>query len=192
MADRRETLKIIGAVGSTCAFPYSADELYGQHAHQSPNAPAPPSKPLVFTPAEMALVTRLADLIIPATATPGAVAAGVPMYIDYVVSSSARWRKLFRQGFAWLQREKFPELSEERQIALLTPLIEQADKAKPGPWRQGQARTEPKLSTEAAFMKAFKSMTADGFFTSKQGLVESLHYAGNTVLAEFPACLHEH
>jgi len=34
MANRRESLKIIGAIGTTCAFPFSADELYGQHGPQ--------------------------------------------------------------------------------------------------------------------------------------------------------------
>ena len=33
MANRRESLKIIGAIGATCAFPFPADELYGQHVH---------------------------------------------------------------------------------------------------------------------------------------------------------------
>ena len=33
MTNRRETLKIIGAIGATCAFPYASDELYGQHVH---------------------------------------------------------------------------------------------------------------------------------------------------------------
>ena len=33
MENRRETLKIIGAIGTTCAFPFAANELYGQHQH---------------------------------------------------------------------------------------------------------------------------------------------------------------
>ncbi len=78
MSDRRETLKIIGAISSTCAFPYSADELYGQHVHSSPDAPAAlPAKPRFLTEDEMKLVTRLADLIIPATDTPTAVSSAL-------------------------------------------------------------------------------------------------------------------
>ena len=38
MKSRREALKIIGAVGVTCAFPFSANELYGQHVHPSGEA----------------------------------------------------------------------------------------------------------------------------------------------------------
>ncbi len=33
MTNRREALKIIGAVGATCVFPFAANELYGQHVH---------------------------------------------------------------------------------------------------------------------------------------------------------------
>jgi len=36
-------------------------------------------------------------------------------------------------------------------------------------------------------------MTADGYYTSRAGLVEDLGYLGNQVLAEFPECkLDEH
>jgi hypothetical protein len=35
---------------------------------------------------------------------------------------------------------------------------------------------------------AMKNLTADGYYTSKAGLIDELGYNGNTVLAEFPAC----
>ena len=80
MSDRRETLKIIGAVGVTCAFPFGADELYGQHLHpEGEQAPLPP--PRFFKPDEMKTISRVADLIIPATTTPGAVGAGGCVHI---------------------------------------------------------------------------------------------------------------
>lgn len=190
MADRRETLRIIGAIGTTCAFPYSADELYGQHVHQAPDTPAAGAgNPVFFTPREMETVTKLADLILPATDTPGAVAAGVPLYIDFVVSSNAKWQKLFRQGMRWLDRQsarrgkRFVELAEAQQVAMLKPLCDAADRAQ---------AAKAKLPMEVSFFKAVKGMTADGFFTSKQGLVDTMGYSGNTVMAEFPPCIHEH
>ena len=71
---RRHALKMLGTVGLTCAFPFSGDELYGQHVHvtlaQTP--PTGPYAPAFFTPAEYATLSRLADVIIPATGTPGA------------------------------------------------------------------------------------------------------------------------
>lgn len=200
--DRRDALKIIGAIGSTCAFPFSADELFAQHQHDSGPAATLPETPRFFTSAEFETVKRLADLIIPATGTPGALAAGVPAYIDYVVSNNARAQKLQRQGLAWLDSQakkqhgkRFAELAEAQQIAIIGPLCEEADKAPPpaGPRTGGlSARPAWKAPIGVKFFHAFKSMTADGFFTSKQGLVDTLHYSGNTVLAEFPACTHEH
>ncbi len=194
MADRRDALKIIGSIGTTCAFPYSADQLYGQHAH-APDHPvsALPSKPSFFTAPEFETVKSLADLIIPRTATPGAVDAGVPFYIDYVVNSSEEWKKQFRRGLAWLDHESsarhgkpFHLLDPALQTALVTPLAAAADQVKPPEARTAGRRKQVPL--EVRFFKAFKSMTADGYFTSKEGLVETLGYKGNTVLAEFPTC----
>jgi hypothetical protein len=83
MKNRREALKIIGAVGVTCAVPFSANELYGQHVHKSGQAeqqgvtPGEPFKPQFFTLPEFQVISRLTDLIIPLTETPGAVGEGV-------------------------------------------------------------------------------------------------------------------
>jgi hypothetical protein len=190
MSDRRETLRILGAIGSTCAFPYSADELYGQHAHAAPAAaPAKPAPPAFFTAREFETVQRLADLIIPPTSTPGASASGVPLYIDVVVNSSERWRQLFRSGLQWLDAQsharhgkRFHEIGKAAQVAMLTPICEAADRLSPAAVPRSGA------PLEVEFFKAFKSMTADGYFTSKTGLVDTLGYKGNTVLAEFPSC----
>ena len=43
-----------------------------------------------------------------------------------------------------------------------------------------------------SLFKAIKSMTADGYYTSKVGLMDELGYQGNAVRAEFPVCTHEH
>ena len=91
---RRETLKILGAIGATCAFPFPADELYGQHVHEKGAKPAAPRtdayKPTFFGAVEYELVSRVADLILPATDTAGALGAGVPEYVDRVVSLNPR------------------------------------------------------------------------------------------------------
>ena len=172
---RRDALKIIGAIGATCAFPFGADELYGQHAHPE-GAEAPlPQAPRFFTPAEFRVVSRVADLIIPATDTPGALAAGVPAYIDFVVSSSRRHETIYRDGLAWLAERDFLALTEEQQIALLEPLSRAA----------AAGRIE---SPAEIFFQSIKSMTADGYYTSRTGLVTELGYRGNTVLARFPEC----
>jgi hypothetical protein len=136
---RRETLKMLGAIGVTCAFPFPADELYGQHAHAPAAKPATartgPYTPTFFGAAEYALVSRVADLIVPATDTPGAVGAGVPEYVDRVVSLNPEHQGLMRAGLEWLDdrsREQFAQpfmdLDEARQIALLQPLSDEVDR----------------------------------------------------------------
>ncbi|MDQ2901817.1 MAG: gluconate 2-dehydrogenase subunit 3 family protein [Acidobacteriota bacterium] len=139
MESRRDTLKIIGAIGTTCAFPFSADELYGQHVHSAAMAappPAGPFQPKFFTAPEVATVSRISELIIPTTDTPGAIDAGVPQYIDLVVSANPEHQKRCREGIAWIDRhanqkfgKPFVQISEAQQIDLLTPLSEASDRA---------------------------------------------------------------
>ena len=105
MANRRESLKIIGAIGATCAFPFSADELYGQHAHSPASAQTAqqgPYRPKSFTVAEFESVSQVAERIIPATDTPGAIGAGVPQYIDQVVSANPEHKRRFQAGLAFV------------------------------------------------------------------------------------------
>lgn len=198
--DRRETLKIVGAIGSSCAFPFAANELYGQHADHTPPAPTPatPGSPSFFTPAEFAIVSRLADLIIPATSTAGALAAGVPMYIDAVVSKNPAAQREIRAGIVSFTSacraehgKDFLTLDEATQIALLTPLCQAADEESEAPAGSGR-RTRSTRQPSVALFKAVKSMTADGYYTSKAGLIDELGYRGNAVLGEFPVCTHEH
>jgi gluconate 2-dehydrogenase gamma chain len=185
---RREALKIIGAISATCAFPFAADELYGQTEHHAAHAlvQVQPTGPRYFSEAEGKVISRIADLIVPETETPGAVSAGVPAYIDSVVGANKELQETFRAGLAWLESraqsahgQGFLALTEEHQIGLLTPLCDAADAA-----RAGHAGEK--------FFAAVKALTADGYFTSKAGLMQQLGYQGNTVVAEFPGCTHEH
>lgn len=184
---RRETLKIIGAIGTTCAFPFAADELYGQHADAShashtPGAQASTGPLKFFTAAEVAVVAAIAEQIIPAGETAGAVAAGVPGYIDLVVSANAAQQKLYREGIAWLEGESqrvhsagFVALSPAQQLELLRPLCAACD--------AGRAS-----SLGERFFEAVKSLTCDGYYTSRLGMVEELGFSGAAVLAEYKAC----
>jgi hypothetical protein len=195
--DRREALKILGTIGATCAYPFSADELYGQHAGHSAAAggqAALPPGPHFFKKEEMETIVRLADLIIPKTDTPGAVEAGVPAYIDFVVGQNKQAQSVFRRGLRWLDDKaggRFLSLGEAEQVAILEPLAGAADAIVDPPAGSLRRRTK-KLSAEIAFFRAMKSLTADGYYTSRVGLIEELGYKGNTVLAAFPECVHEH
>lgn len=184
---RRGALKIIGAIGTTCAFPFAADELYGQHTHPANSAEAPlPTKPQFFNAEQFAIIARLADLIIPATDTPGALAAGAHFYVDMVVGQNANLQENLRKGLALLDQQSrdqfqkpFVELTESQQISMLTPWSELSDAGK-------------RETLGPAFFYSLKGLVADGYYTSRTGLLDELGYRGNTVLSEFPSCVPEH
>lgn len=172
---RRETIKIIGAIGIQCAFPFAGDELYGQHQHPAPQRTADPGPPKHFNPEQFQILSRVTELIIP-----GSVKALVPNYIDLVVRSNNTHQQTYAEGLAWLAKLKFLGLSEKQQLALLEPLCAAVDRGDIG-------------TMEQRFFRAAKNMTADGYYTSRDGLLEELGYKGNQVLAEFPECkLDEH
>ncbi|WP_031500327.1 gluconate 2-dehydrogenase subunit 3 family protein [Bryobacter aggregatus] len=167
---RRETIKIIGTIGLQCAFPFAGDELYGQHQHPAPANTADAGPPQFFRPEQFQVLSRVAELIVP-----GATAARVPNYIDLVVRNNAEHQKLYTDGLAWLAGKDFLKLGEKQQLAILEPLCAQVDR--------GEVKT-----MEQRFFRVAKNMTADGYYTSKAGLVEELGYLGNQVLAEYPEC----
>jgi hypothetical protein len=214
---------MLGTIGLTCAFPFASDELYGQHVHVTlAQTPATgPYSPAFFSPAEYTVLSRLTDVIIPPTSTPGAAAAGVPEYIDRVVSLNTEHQPLMRSGLLWLQQQaktrfsrEFLSLDEADHVAILQPLSDEVDRRQRDVQRerfrteaQGKVvyyvaindKTSPTPSTTAArptldtdlpvrFFRLVKNLTADGYYTSRVGLLDELGYAGNTALARFPAC----
>jgi gluconate 2-dehydrogenase gamma chain len=169
-SDRRSLLKIFGAIGATCAYPFASDELYGQTA-----APLPEIAPRFFNKADFAVISRLAGLIIPETDSSGAVRAGVPEYIDMVVARNAEQQALVADGLHWLAARNFMQLDEAAQCELLQPLCEAAD--------SGELRAR-----NVQFFAFIKRLTADGYYTSRTGLMDELGYKGNTPHAGFPEC----
>ncbi len=169
-SDRRSLLKIFGAIGATCAYPFASDELYGQTA-----APLPETAPHFFNKSDFSAISRLADLIIPETDSVGAVRAGVPQYIDMVVSRNAEQQAVVADGLHWLAGKNFMQLDESAQYAILEPLCEAAD--------SGELRAR-----NVQFFALIKSLTADGYYTSRAGLIDELGYQGNTARAGFPDC----
>jgi gluconate 2-dehydrogenase gamma chain len=188
-SDRRSLLKIFGAIGATCAYPFASDELYGQTApaHEHPAPPAQRASPRFFNERDFKTISRIADLIIPETETTGAIGAGVPEYIDMVISRNTDQQLAMADGLRWLDSEakridgkNFIDLTEEQQLSLLEPLCEAFDADRNNPARDVQ------------FFSLMKSLTADGYYTSKVGLIDELGYKGNMARMSFPDCVHEH
>lgn len=82
-----------------------------------------------FTPDQRALVAAISERIIPTTDTPGAIAAGVPAFIEMMLADwyAPQDRDDFLNGmgvldgYSWTQHEKpFAALTAEEQDAILT------------------------------------------------------------------------
>lgn len=133
-------------------------------------------KPLTgyLKPGEMAIVTAMADHIIPRTDTPGAIDVGVPAYIDRMATGYYRdiERGVLRAGLIQiatdameLRGKAFNELSAEDQIAL----IKRYDQA-----QYEQSRANPTGTPH--FFRMIKELTIIGYCTSEPGATKLLKY----------------
>ncbi len=151
---RRDALKVFAATGS---HPFAA-----QAETTAKN----------FTPDEFAVLSRLSELILPRTETPGAVDAGVPAILDETAGRSLALRDALRDGIASLGGARFLSLSDAGQADALRRLS----------GINGAAPTP--------FFTALKDHVLDAYYSTKEGLVTELGYHGNVPLAEFPGCTH--
>jgi hypothetical protein len=184
--NRREALKgIATSIGVGASLPILGQRVLAEEEHKHNHAPAKTKQakataPKFFTAAEMAALGEISELIIPADErSGGAKAAGVPAFIDLMISESpAEQKKTWRDGLAAMDAKaggSFAKASKDQQIAVLTEI----------------SKNEMKPSTvEEKFFKSVKNMTIDGYYTSKIGIHDELKYKGNTYLKEFKGCTH--
>ncbi len=140
-------------------------------------------RPAFFNAAEFAAVNAVSERIIPTDQTAGAREARVSEFIDLMVRETPGLHATYREGLAWLDADAkkkhqapFVKLSAEQQDALLRGLSES---------KQSSPEAEPGVK----FFRSIRSLTIDGFYTSKVGLKE-LGYTGNSYLSEFKGCTH--
>ena len=170
--DRRESLKLLATA------PFFAYTGSGPQAEAKPTV----RQAEFFTDQEMELVGVLADLIIPADARSGsATDAGVPEFIDFMMTDRPELQVPMRGGLAWLDGysskragARFVDLPENRQKMVLDDLA----------WPEDSA---PELAAGVAFFSSFRDMVASGFWTSRMG-VEDLQYMGNVYVQEWTGC----
>jgi gluconate 2-dehydrogenase gamma chain len=170
MRTRRNLLKTAAAAGALPA-------VHGQHQHAEAQI-ARSYTPKVLKPTQMNCVVKLVDLIIPASDTPGASAAGVPVYIDRTLSRNASAKNRFLSGMAQLDAaakkkfgSEFSSLDAANQTQLLTAI-------------------SGEKSALGRFFKLVKDLTVEGYYTSKPGLTIELGWNANTFLSEFKGCTH--
>lgn len=179
--DRRELLALLAAVpAGAFTLPPALCRRATRHAEAA--VAAGQHQPGFFTPTEWQLVRHLADRIIPRDDHSGsATDAGVPEFIDFIVTDRKELQTPVRGGLAWLEREslrrhgrRFLDSSDQEQRALLDDIA----------W---PARARPEMAAGVAFFNRFRDLVANGFYSSKEG-VKDLGYQGNTFVSEWKGC----
>jgi hypothetical protein len=155
----------------------SASEVHALAREIQQGSPA--FAPRAFDAAEFRTLERLTDLIIPVeNGRPGALASGAAPWIDLMASENDRLKKIYKDGFAWLDgamakrgATNFVSATPEQQDALLDVIA----------FRRNET---PELAPGIAFFAWVRRMTVDAFYTSEIG-IKDIDYRGNAPAATY-------
>ena len=176
---RREAVAYLAAMPLVLSLDWST--ALDVHARVLASRGAAQFAPKFFTPHEWQTVRLLVDIIIPKDERSGsATEAGVPEFMDFVMTDQPDSQIRMRGGLAWLDHEcrerfgkAFVDASDANRTALLDDIA----------WPKN---AKPDYSQGVAFFNSFRDLTASGFFSSKMG-VEDLRYMGNAMI-EWKGC----
>jgi gluconate 2-dehydrogenase gamma chain len=185
---RRAILKSLslGAVAGSVlrAIPLEAAEYAHGLIQAEKSAQGGAYTPKFFSPQDYKTLQTLCEAILPADAdSGGAIEAGAPEYIDLITSENPDYQVRLGGGLMWLEStcgDRYGKAyldcapQQQKEILDLIAYSKNADE-------------DTSLGQGVEFFSTLRSLTADGFFTSKVG-IQYVGYIGNTFLVEFPGC----
>mgnify|MGYP003492913679 FL=1 len=151
--------------------------------------------------AQRAQIAVLAEQVIPRTDTPGAIDAGVPAFVEEILS---RWyttteHGIFIEGLQTLEREAqqrfgkaYVACTAEQQNQLLAEQEVQArDQLRLNPPKQASVMDKPLIDEQAPFFNKLKELVVVGYYTSESAAMTEMvylpvpnGYRGEATLAE--------
>lgn len=166
--DRRKALKSTGLLaGAAIAMPSMLSLL-----QSCKNESRLDWQPLFFTEEEAQTVSTLVDMILPRTATPGALDVKVDLFLDKVIAKTydkegqqqmrseiAAFNKDCKENFG----DMFYALDEADRIKVLEAAESSSGKINPGVWGKTIGKQEP-----VGFYRSLKSMTIWAYSTSEE------------------------
>ena len=181
--DRRTLLKntaiLLGGIASSSVTRAVLAGVDGRVAIEKP----------IFTAIQREKCSLLAEMIIPQTDTPGAIEAGVPHFLEVMVSDwyTDREREVFFTGLESLDQycmdsfdQRFLACTVDQRIDAL----EQAEKDSEGYQAEAGGMTgegegslaAPKEDEDKPFFSKIKELTVLGYYTSEVGARQELLY----------------
>jgi gluconate 2-dehydrogenase gamma chain len=138
--------------------------------------------PKFFTSAEYRTVGILADMIIPRDERSGsATDAGVPEFMDFIMTDRPNNQKWMRGGLAWIDGQSttrfgkpFADASAPQREQILNEIA----------W---PARAPAAMADGVTFFNSFRDLTSSGFWSSRVG-VKDLRYIGSTFNPNWNGC----
>jgi len=184
---RRSMLQMLAAAPAAALFTWTEAEAasaarMGHAAIQAAAQAGTAFQPAFFTAHEWQTVRVLVDLIIPRDdRSGGAAEAGVPEFMDFMMTDQPNRQVAMRGGLAWIDLEchrrfdkEFIGCADAERRQLLDDIS----------WPD---RARPAMSHGVRFFATFRDLTASGFWTSKMG-IEDLGYQGNVYLSGWDGC----
>jgi hypothetical protein len=174
---RRDAIRFLAG---TAALPLASQELLALGRRLRPAR----RRLRVLDPHQTETVATIAELIIPATDTPGARAAGVHEFVDLMLAEwfNTEERDRFIRGLADVDAraqaacgKTFVECAPTEQTHLLTILDQEVTQE-----RQAQSEGLKLKGRDAApqrhFFYVMKRLTLVGYYTSEVGATREVHY----------------
>lgn len=198
--ERREMMKVLATLPLTgWALSHAEVAQAAEHTNallanleeqqHAPSQVPPQARPMAanytakfFTALEWRTVRVLSNIVIPRDARSGSASdAGVPQFMDFVMTEYPGNQARMRDGLGWLNAESrtrfgtpFPDAKASERLALVDDLA----------W---PAKAKPEHLPGVRFFSAFRDLTASGFYTSRMG-VKDIGYLGNVPLSSWTGC----
>ena len=178
---RREAVQLAALAALTTAFRWTpADARRASDLARAARAGAFEAK--FFTPHELETVRVLVDIVIPRDERSGsATDAGVPEFMDFMMTDREDGQTPMRGGLAWLDdqcadrfNKTFVACAENERTQVIEDIA----------WPK---RAKPEFSHGVAFFNMFRDLTASGFWSSKIGITD-LDYRGNEFVTSWNGC----
>lgn len=167
MIDRRTALAGVAGMFGTTLFAPIARAAGIVRVAPLPTISGGPPTVAVFTAPQRALVTALSERVLPTTDTPGAIAAGVPAFIEKLL---ADWS---------LPADRVPVIAGLEAIEARSMRDYKTSAARATPAQQDALLTlamNDQLPGGGLFFTAFRQLVLTGYYTSEIGMTQEREY----------------